>query len=89
MREEAISYAIYRLISHRFESSPGVQDIQAAADNLMATLGYDISDVSTDTASGSVTCVEVGHPSEAWGVNEPHELRSVDQALNERMHNCP
>ena len=52
-REEAISYGVYRLISHRFVDSPGVQDIQTAADDLMATLGYDISDVSTDTASGS------------------------------------
>lgn len=53
VREEAISHAVYRLISHRFANSPGAQDIQTAADNLMATLGYDLSNVSTDTASGS------------------------------------
>ena len=57
VREEAISYAVYRLINHRFTNSPGVVDIQTAADDLMAALGYDISDVSTDTASGSAAAM--------------------------------
>ncbi len=57
VREEAISYAVYRLISHRFANSPGVGDIQTAADNLMATLGYDISNVSTNIESGSAAAM--------------------------------
>ena len=52
-REEAVSYAAYRLISHRFANSPGAQVTQMAADELMATLGYDIANQSTDSASGS------------------------------------
>jgi hypothetical protein len=57
VREEAISHAVYRLISHRFADSPGAQDIQTAADNLMTTLGYDASNVSADTASGSAAAM--------------------------------
>ena len=56
-REEAISFAVYRLIIHRFANSPRVQVIQTAADNLMATLGYNISNVSTDTASGTSAAI--------------------------------
>ncbi len=52
-REEAISYAAYRLISHRFADSPGAQNTQMAADDLMATLGFDISNESIDSGSGS------------------------------------
>ena len=37
-REEAISYAAYRLISHRFAQAPGMLAIQAAADALMNDL---------------------------------------------------
>ena len=50
VREEAISYAVYRLINHRFADSPGAQNKHAA---LMATLGYNTSNISTDTTNGS------------------------------------
>ncbi len=52
-REEAISYAAYRLISHRFANSPRAPSTQMAADDLMATLGFDISNESIDSGSGS------------------------------------
>jgi len=42
-RKEALSYACYRLIKHRFEYSPGVSKTMALANELMATLGYDTS----------------------------------------------
>lgn len=42
-REEAMSYAAYNLIIHRFTFSPGVQEIFTDANALMADLGYDIS----------------------------------------------
>jgi len=40
-REEAISYAAYRLLSWRFAQSPGVEQAQARFDALMDRLGYD------------------------------------------------
>ena len=42
-REAAISYAAYRLIRHRFATSPGATDMLATTDALMNTLGYDAS----------------------------------------------
>jgi hypothetical protein len=47
-REEAISYAAYRLINHRFAQAPGVLAIQAAADALMNDLGFDPAVASLD-----------------------------------------
>ncbi len=41
LREEAISYAAYRLIMHRFANSPGHSGTFRAADELMASLGFD------------------------------------------------
>jgi len=46
-RHEAISYAAYRVLSARFANSPGAVASQAAFDNLMNLLGYDINDTST------------------------------------------
>ncbi|MBC2846528.1 FG-GAP-like repeat-containing protein [Winogradskyella flava] len=40
---KAISYAMYRLLTHRFQNSPGVLGTQARFDLLMEKLGYDIT----------------------------------------------
>lgn len=47
-REEAISYAMYRLLSYRFANSPGAAQSLGSFDDLMLSLGYDTSFVSTD-----------------------------------------
>ncbi len=47
-REKALSFAAYRLLSHRFEISPGSEASQQAFDDLMLTLGYDTGDTGTD-----------------------------------------
>ncbi|MEM7106145.1 MAG: MopE-related protein, partial [Bacteroidota bacterium] len=52
-REEAISYAMYRLIRHRFLTSPGAFFTLMATDNLMNTLGYSTTFTDTDYSSGS------------------------------------
>jgi len=52
-REEAISFAAYRLLRHRFQNSPGAVQTMARLDSLLAALGYDASNTSTDYASGS------------------------------------
>ena len=52
-RHETMSYAVYRLLSHRFRFSPGIATSQAQFDGLMAQLGYDAAMTSTDYGSGS------------------------------------
>jgi hypothetical protein len=52
-QEQAISFAAYRIIQHRFIFSPGSVEIMAAADALMQTLGFNIDDESLDYAQGS------------------------------------
>lgn len=52
-REEAISYAAYRLLRHRFLNSPGADETLPNLANLMADLGYDTSMTSTDYQGGS------------------------------------
>lgn len=56
-REEAISYTTYRLIQHRFQSSPGADTISFIADRLMTELGYDSANSSTDMATGSAAAL--------------------------------
>jgi len=51
-REEAISYAAFRLLKHRFEESPGRAETYAEIDNLFDLLGYDDTFVSTDYSTG-------------------------------------
>lgn len=52
-QEEAISYAAYRILHHRFESAPGKAISLSYADSLMESLGYDPDFTSTDYSSGS------------------------------------
>ncbi len=52
-QEEAMSYAAYRLILHRFEESPGATSIEQAATDLMRSLGLDTNDTSTNYLNGS------------------------------------
>jgi hypothetical protein len=52
-REQAISFAAYRIIRHRFRQSPGAELVAELADRTMAELGYDISDTSTAYERGS------------------------------------
>jgi hypothetical protein len=47
-RAEAISYAMYRILSARFVRSPGAAATQAALDARMAAMGYDAGITSTE-----------------------------------------
>ncbi|MBI1225177.1 MAG: T9SS type A sorting domain-containing protein [Bacteroidetes bacterium] len=55
-REEAISFAAYRILKHRFLNSPGNNNpaffTSQMLDFKMAELGYDINNVSVDYATG-------------------------------------
>ena len=51
--EEAISYAMYRLILHRFQNAPGIADIFTAINTRMDELGYDETITSIDYQDGT------------------------------------
>jgi len=50
---EILSYAVYRLLVHRFYYSPGVDESYAEFDSLMNILGYDKSYTSTNYSDGN------------------------------------
>jgi hypothetical protein len=50
-RNEAISYAAYRLLKERYAYSVNATNTLPALDTLMASLGYDTNNVSVDTST--------------------------------------
>ncbi len=56
-RKKAISYAAYRLLTHRFSKSPGKVIAQANFDALMNKLGYDITYTSVDYSNGDAAAL--------------------------------
>lgn len=58
-RREVISYANYRLFTHRFSSSPGAATTLSRFDAIMDELGYDTALTSTDL--GSVSLAALGN----------------------------
>jgi len=56
-REEAISYAVFRLIEQRFVNSPGRDEIMSRAVDLMQAFGFDTADSSTAYAGGSAAAL--------------------------------
>ncbi|CAH0999267.1 hypothetical protein LEM8419_00564 [Neolewinella maritima] len=55
--EEAVSYAAYRVLLHRYRTSPGAARTLEQARELMETLGYDTTYVSTDYRQGNPAAV--------------------------------
>ncbi len=51
-RGKAISYAVYRLILHRFANSPGSEEIYLSINSLMLSKGYDVLYDATDYQNG-------------------------------------
>lgn len=56
-REEAISYAMYRLLRHRFISSNASFTVFPLYDNYMSTLGYPTNFTSVDYSTGSAAAL--------------------------------
>ncbi len=52
-RQEIINYAVYRLLRHRFENSPGAEASIGNFTTLFQSNGYDIEFTSTDYGNGS------------------------------------
>ncbi len=56
-RIKAVSYAAYRLLTHRFKNSPSAVETQERFDMLMQSLGYDISETSQNYESGDAAAL--------------------------------
>ena len=56
-RKKAISYAAYRLLSHRFKNSPSATATLAKFDLLMNQLGYDIHFTSLEYQTGNAAAL--------------------------------
>ena len=56
-RKKAISYAVYRIMLHRFSNSPGVEEIFVSINNLMDELGYDKNMKSIDYHNGNAAAL--------------------------------
>lgn len=52
-QHEMMSYAMYRLLNHRFASSPGASSSLASIQTLFQSYGYDSNFTSTDYSAGS------------------------------------
>ncbi len=82
-REEAISYAAYRIIRHRFALSPGAAHVSDLADAQMELLGFDPAFESTDYSSGSAAALG-NHIASCYieyglrdGANEANQYASI------------
>lgn len=56
-RNKAISYAVYRLMLHRFSNSPGVEEIFLSINNLMDDLGYNKNYQNIDYHTGDAAAL--------------------------------
>ncbi|MGY0391892.1 FG-GAP-like repeat-containing protein [Bizionia sp. KMM 8389] len=54
---KAVSYAMYRLLTHRFQNSPGMIETQERFDFIMQELGYSTSITSTDYSTGDAAAL--------------------------------
>lgn len=52
-QRQAISYAVYRLMQHRFQNAPSNEEIFESIDEKMQELGYDVTFSSIDYQSGN------------------------------------
>ncbi|MDG1245342.1 MAG: T9SS type A sorting domain-containing protein [Polaribacter sp.] len=51
--KEIMSYAVFRLLMHRFENSPNAMETFASLETFFSSLGYDKSNTSLDYSDGS------------------------------------
>ena len=79
-RSEAISHAVYQLLRHRFQGSPGWKELEPAYRNLMIELGFDPEDDSTrgdaPSAVGNRIAIEYVFFGLADGANEINDYEN-------------
>lgn len=83
-RQQAISYAAYRILTHRFTDSPGAVESQKVFDDLLSVLGYDASFTSTDYSMGSAAALG-NHIAEcmiAYGLQGGANMRPTPMRLS-------
>jgi hypothetical protein len=90
-RKEAISFAAYRLIRHRFARSPGVVASRRMLDDLMLLQGYDIGNESRDYSSGSGAALGnyIADCVIAYGLQDGANEANAYAALNYKAVNAP
>jgi hypothetical protein len=90
-QEEAMSYAMYRLMRHRFINSPGVSTIFTQLDNLMTTNGYDINFNSQDYSGGSYAALGnyIGQAIIDYGLQDGSNEANVYQNIYYQPSNPP
>lgn len=86
-RHEAISYAAFRLITHRFALSPGADTTLPAVQALMDDLGYD-TDITTTfgqsaAAVGNRAAARIIEHGLSDGSNEPENYAPIDPHTGE------
>ena len=69
-RSTAMSFAAYRILSHRFAASPGAAESQAAFDAGMAALGHDAGFTSTDGDAPEAVGNRIGATVVAFGASD-------------------
>ena len=89
-REAAISFAAYRVLRHRFATSPGASVVFPSLDALLDALGYDKNFVDTTGASPAALGNAIGAEVIAYGLADgSRETTGYDDptyvALNEPM----
>lgn len=52
-QEETLNYAVYRILSHRFQNSPNAVELQNTYDEFFADMNCDKNFISTDYSTGS------------------------------------
>ncbi|WP_420573465.1 T9SS type A sorting domain-containing protein [Kordia sp.] len=86
-RHEIMSYAMYRLLTHRFASSPGATTSLASFQTLFESYGYDINFVSTDYSTGSYAALGNYLANEI--INFGHQDGSNEQNDYDNQHYQP
>ncbi len=93
-KEEAIdktlSYAAYRLLSHRFKNSPNKEETQQLFDFLMQNLGYDTSITTTDYSTGNAAALGnyIAQTIIDYGLSDgARELNGYDNEFYEPVNN--
>ncbi|MEM6801433.1 MAG: FG-GAP-like repeat-containing protein [Bacteroidota bacterium] len=82
-QEEAMSFAAYRLLKHRFQASPNKESSLALFDRIMNQLGYDIHDTHDNYLSGSPSALGnyAARSIIAYGLNDgSREITAYDNA---------
>ncbi len=89
-RHEAISYAAYRVLKVRFQTSPGAEDSLQRFDDLMIDLGYDIQfsdlDGKSPAALGNRIAAQVLSYGYKDGSNELNDFIGQDYKSANRFH---